>query len=215
MNNQFRIIKQQTNNTEILLSDDNPDTIFTFVNQFLSMKTDIVTMYKCQQNDECRQNDNYYSLIHWKVNDCEYILESLDDELSVVYLIYLPHMLFNGKTLQNINDEYLEKIIKLEPTYLCDLFVQKCMTDPFILLVNVFRLNEELIYQIFVHYLNQTIEAVDVINNIDLNMVVKMFFINNSENSDKYSKLFMKYLKMKQLMPFMIAYKEYNICIKI
>ena len=211
MNNQFRIIKHINNNKEILLSENNSDVVFVFLNQILSKETNISTMYDCQQND------NYYSLIHWKMNDYVYTLESIDDKLPIGYLTYLPYMLFNEGVLKVADIEYLQKIIELEPKYLCDLFVQKCMTDPFILLVDVFGLNEELIYQVFVYYLNRTVDVVDEVHKMDLIMVVEMFFVNSldRDNINKYSKLFLKYLKMKQLMPFMIAYKKYEVIFNI
>lgn len=204
MNKQFRITKLMNGNSELLLTDDDPSVIFLFINQILSNEINITTLHNCQ-----------HGLIQWKVGDCDYILESIHDKLCDEYLVYLPFLLFSEKTLNNTCEEYLQKIIELDPKYLCDIFVQKCMTDPYMLLIDIFKIKEELIYQVFVHYLNKTIDVSNGINKIDLMAVVKMFFVNGEFNMDKYSKLFLKYLKMKPLMPFMIVHKKYEVIFNI
>lgn len=120
---------------------------------------------------------------------------------NIQYLQYLT--LHKNNLAGNFNIEASE--------YLLNIFTyKKCLMDPYIVLLNIFKINEELIYQTFILFLNKTIFNNHTINQLDLNNIFGDFFINHSAiNHKKYNRLFTYFLSAKEIYPFMINYEKH------
>lgn len=120
-------------------------------------------------------------------------------------LSYLQFVLLHKNVLSQHN------INNITPEVLLDIFTSKyCFSNPYNILLNIFNVNEELIYQTFILFLNKTITNNHETNPLNLDNVFNNFFINNSTiDHQKYNRLFTYYLSAKKIYPFMIRYNPY------
>ncbi|QKF93636.1 hypothetical protein QKU48_gp0178 [Fadolivirus algeromassiliense] len=138
-------------------------------------------------------------------------LNGLNITQNDIYL--LPLFILNNKYIKQISVDKLREIIELNPNSILDILMCKeVMIDPYYLLVNLFNVNEELIYQTFILYLNKTISIANEANKININNIINDFFNDrkNVININKYHKLFSFYMSNKKILPFMIEYNPYK-----
>lgn len=127
-------------------------------------------------------------------------------------LYLFPFFIFNRKLISELTSNKLKGIIELNPNYILDIMsFNKCMIDPYLILIKLFNVNEELFYQVFIQYLNKTIKVNKVKNQINTHAIINKFFYDSSNviNMNRYHKLFLFYLSNKGLLPFMISYTPY------
>ena len=138
----------------------------------------------------------------------------IKNKLSQKNISLLPFFIFRKKTLEKLNINYLENLIKLDSYLILNILIYyDCLLDPFYILLNVFNLNKEIIYQTFVLYLNKSLFQNNINNEIKMNKISEDF-LNNNENNDSLimdcNKLLIYYIKAKQIYPFVIKYEKYN-----
>lgn len=191
------------NNNIVHLNTD-IDKVVRELNKILSKYHDYKIPLTIEKTDRC---------IIVRTNDTVIILDSDEDIILTVNDIHLlPYFLLNFNRVGDVITYKLDGIINLDPHYILDLITFKdCMIDPYYLLVKLFNINEELIYQTFILYLNKTIKITSQPNKIDINEIIDDFLYtrNNLDDINKYYKLFSFYVSNKKLLPFMITYSPY------
>lgn len=130
----------------------------------------------------------------------------LISNLMPIELKYFPYLVLH----KNIISQHLIQN-QMTPEFLLNIFTsKKCIINPYNVLINIFNINEELIYQTFILFLNKTIFNNHKTNSLNLSDVFKNFFINdNNIDHIKYNRLFTYYLSAKKIYPFMIKYEPY------
>ena len=191
-------------NNNMLHSNHDIDGLIQQFNKILSNFHD----YKIPLNVVVNNNS---IIIH--TNDNVITLKNEDginfDENS---LYLLPFFILNYKIISQLNINKLKEIIKLNPYYLLDIMTfTDSMLDPYYLLIKLFKVNEEVIYQTFILYLNKTITIHNKSNQVNINTIINSFFYmkKNVTDINKYYKLFSFYLSNKKLLPFMINFTPY------
>lgn len=129
----------------------------------------------------------------------------------------LPLFIFDRQLIDKMDDDKIQKIIELNPNELLDIFTYgKCLMDPYFILMDIFNVKRETIYQVFVLYLNKTISSSNEINQLNFNKIIKDFFINCnyeliwSKDIKILKKLISFYIMSKQIYPFMLEYQKYD-----
>ena len=190
-------------NNELYKEDENLKDIMKEANILISNKD----QWRIIFDEKSSQNILLYLLSE---NNSLIIKSKENYQLSINNLNILPFLLFDNIIINKLDDVFFLEISKITPETLMNIFTYKCLLDPYILLKNIFKLNEEYIYQSFVLYLNQTIELDVNLSEFNHDIYLNNFFVNSEKYPDKYNKLFMFYLKSKLLYPFMIKYVPYH-----
>lgn len=120
-------------------------------------------------------------------------------------LNYFPYVVLHKNILQQ------HSVKDITPEFLLNVFTsKKCLVSPYDVLLKVFNVNEELIYQTFILFLNKTIFNNQKTNPLNLTDVFNIFFINDGQIDHKnYNRLFTYFLSAKKIYPFMIRYEPY------
>ena len=201
---QLRIKDDNTSTYLFELEDNNINELAIKFNQEILNK-----QTKQPNNKEQKKTQNSYHI-------------STNFTLTSNYTYLLKYFLLPINKINKLDNNYENHLIKLQPYTLLDLFTTKCLLDPYYILINVFNINEEIIYQTFVLYLNKTItkSALDKFiesnesnesNNFNQEIIINNFFVNSiPARKNIYAKLLIIYLKNKQILPFNIAYKPYT-----
>lgn len=195
-------------NNNMLHSNHNIDGLIQQFNNILSKFNN----YKIPLNIVV---NNHSIIIH--TNDNVITLKNENGiELDENSLYLLPFFVLNSKIISQLHINKLKEIIKLNPYYLLDIMTfSDCMIDPYYLLIKLFKVNEEVLYQTFILYLNKTITIHNKSNKININTIINNFFYmkKNVIDINKYYKLFSFYLSNKKLLPFMINFTPYISCL--
>ncbi|ARF11571.1 hypothetical protein Klosneuvirus_2_7 [Klosneuvirus KNV1] len=178
------------------------DTTYLYENieaMIYGLNTILSTLY--DENKSLISIEKTDKMIIYKVN--EHIIVS---NLIPYDLKYLPYLVLH----KNILSQYPVKDT-IPDFFLLNVFTsKKCIINPYNVLINIFNINEELIYQTFILFLNKTIFNNHKTNPLNLTDIFKNFFIdNNNIDHKKYNRLFTYYLSAKEIYPFMIKYDSY------
>ena len=177
-----------------LYNNENIDEIIIHFNKILSRYHDynISLTVKIKNNDIIiYTNDNIITL---KNNN------GLNFTINKAYLLLF--LILNKKIIANVD---IKNIVKFNPYCILDIMTfTDCMINPYDILIHLFHINEELIYQTFILYLNKTVTINNKPNHLDINKIFNNFFQNNKYicSIDKYHKLFSFYLLNKKFRTF-------------
>jgi len=142
-------------------------------------------------------------MIIYKINDTILTSNIIPNKLNYFPYFVLP------KTI--LSQYFTNHFMNITSEFLLNVFTsKKCIADPYNVLLNVFHVNEELIYQTFILFLNKTILNNHKTNPLNLTDVFENFFIRNHQiNHKNYNRLFTYFLSAKKIYPFMIKYENY------
>lgn len=177
----------------------NINICFFYLNCLLSKHFDIF-----QRKIKISENINNNSF-NIKLDEDTYTINySLSGKINIV-----PYLLLNNtKLIEFFNKFDLKSTIMNNSEIILYLFFHTIWTDPYDYLVNLFKINEESIYQSFIFFLNKTTSESNNIENFNPIEILKGFFINCNEIPSKYNSLFLFYLKSKKILPFKLLYKK-------
>ena len=151
------------------------------------------------------------NMLEFKINDI--IVESN----IILSLNIIPYLLLNKDLLSKLSQNDLYKLIKLDPEFLLNVITyDKCLINPYYLLIKLININEEALYQTFILYLNKSISCNTEMEKIDLTNITKTFLINcdnkicTEYTYKKYDKLLTYYISAKKITPFMIKFTPYS-----
>jgi len=171
---------------------ENIETMIYELNTILS------TLY--DENKSLISIEKTDKMIIYKVNEHIIISNLIPYDLEYFPFLVLHNSIMSQHTVKNITPEYLLNVFTSK----------KCIINPYNVLINIFNINEELIYQTFILFLNKTIFNNHKTNSLNLTDIFNNFFINNNNiNHKKYNRLFTYYLSAKEIYPFMINYVPY------
>lgn len=189
-------------NDKLYLTDKNINTIIIQLNVLMSNGSNWMIKINNNLENEMLNLESHENNIILKTDD------NIKLDRNDIHL--LPFLLFNDQKICKFTKERFYEIISLCPDTLVDIFTYKCMIDPYTLLVEIFKINKEYIHQAFILYLNKTINSGNDICQFNYNVVIKNFFVNSENYPEDFNKLFMFYLKARQIYPFMINYNLYS-----
>jgi len=192
---------------EAIFTENNLDDAIADFNKIIS---------KLKENKETKivycANIDSTVIITLEVNGKSIILESeLEQKLSSNHLYLLPFFIFNKDVLLKLDTDTLKNIINLRPEMLLDILTyDNCLLDPFYVLLKLFNINEEYIYQTYILYLNKTLINSKDATELDIDKITNGFILSEEfVDGDKYKNLFMHYCSLRKLLPFMMTYNKY------
>jgi len=119
----------------------------------------------------------------------------------------LPYFLLNAKRLWELQADKMDQVVALNPHGILDVMTYRdWLINPYLLLTELFHINEELLYQTFILYLNKTISQHTQPNKVVIGDIVKDFGVGDVT---RYYGLYSFYMHNKKILPFMSVYKPY------
>jgi hypothetical protein len=156
------------------------------------------------------KNNEYLGV--WKTDHLFIYLshETNNSHLDSKYLYLLPYFLLNKELIRGMTDETYDRIVKLDPHILLEIFTySKNITHPYNLLTQLYHLNEEIVYQIFILYLNKTLKVTEELVEFHYDTIINHFH-PQMQDPESYHQLLLYYLKAKQILPFNVHFQPYK-----
>ena len=128
----------------------------------------------------------------------------------------IPYFIFKDSILQNINFNIIEDIQLMHPETLLNIMTYNgSILNPYKVLIEIFNIPEEFLFQAFILFLNKTVSSEENPLKINIDSIYGSFFINykkiiNEIPIDKYHKLLMFYMSSKKILPFMLKFNQYS-----
>lgn len=119
-------------------------------------------------------------------------------------LLLLPY-----KTLVE-HSSFVDGLKKLSCDTLATVMTQKCLTDPYVLLIEILGYDLSYMYQTYVYYLNSTIQKTEMQNMVDLPQISKDFFSNGYYGGKFFNDILFFYIQKRDLTPLNIKYTKYS-----
>lgn len=140
---------------------------------------------------------------------CDKIVYKTNDILITTNIVplkldYLPYFVLHKDIISKYD------INSITNGSLLNIFTsKKCITDPYKVLLKIFNISEELIFQTFILFLNKTISDNHKTIQLNLTDIFENFFIDKNIDYSKYNRLFTYFISAKKIYPFTIQYNKY------
>lgn len=187
------------------------NTIYNTLNELNALLSDL---FKINEKNKYTLHGSNNNIIDFEYNDIK-IKVSLNgtnqlNKLNDKNLDLFPLFIFDKNKLLELNEIDIKNIKLGNPKIFMEILTYKnYLMNPYYVLKNLFNVKDEMLYQIFILYLNNTIKIENDITAIKSEIIIKNF-IDNDTDIIPYNNLFKYYLAARKIYPFMIRYEYYN-----
>jgi hypothetical protein len=185
-------------NNDIIQEDNNIVIILEKTNLILSTH---------KQNSKQLDIIGIENGIRWYDNDTNIELYYYNTKELIKNIQYL---LLDSEKIKNLTNHKLEKIIKFDPSELLNIIFSDNLNNP-VILFNKLNLNTDIIYQIFILFLNKTIKNKENPDYTSMVGIIEDFVQDNYIDLAPFVKLFLFYMRERDLTPITISYNYYSV----
>ena len=147
-------------------------------------------------------------IFEFSLNKQKYSLKCNSEQLLVLNLKYLPYFLIHKDHLFKIDPKDVSDLEKNRPEILLDFILCKnALLNPYLVLKYIFHIVDSVFYQLFILYLNLTLDKTDSVTTVNFTGI--MYDFNLPVKFKNYEYLFKYYLTSKKMYPFKLNYSKY------